>query len=671
MCGIAGFLTSGYSTADELTTTVTRMAQQLAHRGPDDSGVWIDEREGIALGHRRLSILDLSPDGQQPMHSESGRYTLVFNGEIYNFRALRRDLEDRGHVFRSQSDTEVMLTAMEEWGVEDAVPRFNGMFAFAAWDRNTRRLHLARDRFGEKPLYYGWMGKTFLFGSELKALVVHPDFVREVNREALTLYLRYGYIPAPYTIYRDVHKLLPAARLTLKTGARPVTPLPIAYWSAEDAAYRGVEDPFNGSADEALDYLDVLLRDAVKMRMVADVPLGAFLSGGVDSSIIVALMQAQSARPVKTFSIGFHDDTYNEAKYASAVAHRLETEHTEFYVSPEDALRVIPRLATFYDEPFADSSQIPTYLVSSLARSHVTVALSGDGGDELFGGYKRYFTWATVWNRIGWLPEPVRHSASWALCRLTPQQWNHLLRWVRPLVPRIAGVEAPGDKLHRLAQIVAAPGPLARCQATISACQSPNSVVQKGQEPPNFLSDRSQRSQSLDFRRHLMFLDAVLYLPDDILVKVDRASMAVGLETRAPYLDHRVAEFTARLPLAMKFRNGQGKWILRRLLDRYVPAELVDRPKKGFSLPIGEWLRGPLRDWAEDLMNEDRLRREGFFHPNSVRSRWHEHVTRQRDLRHHLWSLLMFQAWLDEWGKPARQAERRQPIVAQSLQPAR
>ena len=666
MCGIAGFLTSAPGTEADLSVTVGCMADELAHRGPDDSGTWVDAQAGIALGHRRLSILDLSPDGHQPMHSASGRYVMVFNGEVYNFWDLRRALESRGHTFRGHSDTEVMLAAIEEWDIDEALSRFNGMFAFAVWDRQDRRLQLARDRLGEKPLYYGWMRNTFLFGSELKAFVAHPDFAPEINRDALALHLRYGCIPAPYSVYRGIHKLLPGTRLALKLSDRANARAPIPYWSAEEVACRALDDPFDGSADDATVCLDELLRDGVKMRMVADVPLGAFLSGGVDSSTLVALMQAQSTRPVKTFSIGFHEDSYNEAKHAAAVAKHLGTEHTEFYVSPADAMRVIPKLPTFYDEPFSDSSQIPTYLVAALARAHVTVSLSGDGGDELFGGYKRYFTWGAAWNRIGWMPQPFLDAASWGLRRMRPQQWNHLARLAWPLLPEAARVDAPGDKVYRLAQILAAQDSPSRYQATVSAWQSPDSVVQGGQEPPNFIHERCQSLESPDFRHHLMFLDAVVYLPDDILVKVDRATMAVALEARAPYLDHRVVEFAARLPMNMKFRDGQGKWILRRLLEWYVPKELTDRPKKGFSLPIGDWLRGPLRDWAEDLLHERRLKGEGFFHAGTVRQRWEEHLSGRRDLRHHLWALLMFQAWLDRWSKPAGRAAEGPRVPASS-----
>jgi asparagine synthase (glutamine-hydrolysing) len=647
MCGITGFLTSSEAEL-ELKIAVGRMTDQLAHRGPDDSGIWVDPAGGIALGHRRLSIVDLSRDGHQPMHSESGRYVVVFNGEVYNFADLRYELKTIGHRFRGLSDTEVMLAAIEQWGVEDALPRFNGMFAFAMWDRGKRQLHLVRDRLGEKPLYYGWMGKSFLFGSELKALVTHPDFNGEVDRNALALYLRYSCIPAPYSIYRGVYKLPPAGRLTLTLSDQGSTPRVISYWSAEEANRRGIQNPFAGSSEEATAQLDDLLRDAVKMRMVADVPLGAFLSGGVDSSTIVALMQAQSARPVRTFCIGFHDDAYNEARHAAAVARHLGTDHTELYVSPEDIAPVIPRLPAIYDEPFSDSSQIPTFLVSALARQHVTVSLSGDGGDELFGGYKRYLAWGKVWNRLKWLPRPVRQAASWSLNRLSPQQWNHLAACLGRGAS-VNGLNFVGDKVHRLGRILSAEDSFCRYQAIQSVWESPEMALQGAAEPVTLLRDRCRGTDFSDFRRHMMFLDAVTYLPDDILAKVDRASMAVSLEARVPFLDHRVVEFAARMPLSMNIRAGVGKWILRGVLYKYVPKDLIERPKRGFALPIGDWLRGPLRDWGEELLNEYRLRSEAYFHPGIVRKLWEDHLSGQRDLSPHIWGLLMFQAWQDQW----------------------
>jgi asparagine synthase (glutamine-hydrolysing) len=658
MCGITGILTPSAESELALEVVARRMVDQLSHRGPDDAGVWMDRPAGVALGHRRLSILDLSPEGHQPMRSESGRYIIAFNGEVYNFASLRRELETMGHAFRGRSDTEVILAAIEQWGIEDSLPRFNGMFALAVWDRQERQLQLARDRFGEKPLYYGWIGRTFVFASELKALVVHPDFEGEIERGSLTMYLRYGSIPAPLSIYRDIFKLPPATRLIFKLSDEASRPAPIHYWSAEDAMLRGLEEPFHGSLEKAANSLDELLRDAVKMRMVADVPLGAFLSGGVDSSTVVALMQQESTRPVRTFSIGFSEDAYNEARYAAAVARHLGTDHTEFYVSPEDARQVIPHLPAIYDEPFADSSQIPTYLVCKLARQHVTVSLSGDGGDELFGGYKRHFIWGDIWKKVAWLSASLRHWASRGLRYITPEQWNHLAHVLRRFYPPARRVSSPADKVQRLATMLAADDPVTRYRAIVSACEPAAFVLQGSEKPAAFLSDRYLERSSEDFCRQMMLLDAITYLPDDILVKVDRASMAVGLEARVPYLDHRVVEFAARLPISMMVSNGEGKRILRRVLDRYVPKELTARPKKGFSLPVGEWLRGPLRDWAEDLLREDRLAREGYFDPGAVRNLWAEHLAGQRDVENATWGLLMFEAWLERWRRPAIETGR-------------
>jgi asparagine synthase (glutamine-hydrolysing) len=659
MCGITGFLTSSAENEFEMKVVVARMADQLVHRGPDDSGVWVDRQAGVAFGHRRLSILDLSPDGHQPMHSESGRYVIVFNGEVYNFDELRPTLENMGHKFRGHSDTEVMLAAIEQWGIDEALPLFNGMFAFAVWDRKDRQLHLVRDRLGEKPLYYGWMGRTFLFGSELKALVAHPEFKDEVNRDALALYLRYNCIPAPYSIYRGIKKLPPATKLTLTLSNMHCMPSPASYWSAEEAVRRGLEEPFEGSEKEAITCLDALLRDAVKTRMVADVPLGAFLSGGVDSSAIVALMQQQSQRPVKTFSIGFPDEAYNEAKYAAAVARHLGTDHTEYYVSAEEAMKVIPHLPRFYDEPFSDSSQIPTYLVSALARRYVTVSLSGDGGDELFGGYKRYFIWGRIWNAVQLAPAFIREAAAWSLRHVGPQRWNRLLGFAFPRFLTARDIVSPGEKVEKLAQILSAKDSFSRYQVIVSDWETSNSCVRGGVEPSSLLNQRCVGTEFRDFCVQMMFLDTVTYLPDDILVKLDRAAMAVSLEGRVPFLDHRVVEFAARLPLSMKLRNGGGKWILRRVLYQYVPQELIDRPKKGFSLPIAEWLRGSLREWAEELLGESRMRHDGYFHPKIVRKIWEDHLSGQRDFRHHLWALLMFQAWLDH---PDRRKPQSSPV---------
>ncbi len=659
MCGIAGILDHG---GGDLERSISGMVDSLHHRGPDDFGTWIDKKVGLALGHKRLSILDLSPEGHQPMESASGRYVLTFNGEIYNFAELRRELGLKGHVFRGHSDTEVMLAAFEEWGIEKSVTRFIGMFAFGVWDRTEHTLTLVRDRLGKKPLYFGWMGRTFLFGSELKALRCHPDFRGEIDRDALALYLRHNYIPAPYCMYRNVYKLLPGCLLTVPLHhahhATDFSPFPestrtgwkpLRYWSALAIAEQGCAHVFTGSEKEAADELDRLLREAVRVRMVADVPLGAFLSGGVDSSTVVALMQAQSTRPVKTFTIGFHEPGYNEAKDAQKVARHLGTEHTELYVTPEEAMAVIPNLPSIYDEPFSDSSQIPTFLVSQLARRHVIVSLSGDGGDELFTGYTRYFLADSIWKKIRWMPESFRQGIAGALTVPSPERWNTAVAHFRRILPARFNQHNIGDKIHKLAEILSVGEPNTIYLQLVSLWKEPTSLVLKSSEPQTVISDPLGGQGLPDFTRRVMYFDTVTYLPDDLLVKVDRASMAVGLEARVPLLDHRVVEFAWRLPLHLKVRHGQGKWLLRQVLHRYVPAELVERPKMGFGVPIGSWLRGPLRQWAEELLSVKTLEDGDLLNPEPIRQKWEEHVSGRRNWQYHLWDILMFQAWRQHW----------------------
>lgn len=651
MCGIVGFWDNSQQlNTDQLAPMVQRMSDTLLHRGPDDGGTWVDAEAGIALGHRRLAIVDLSPEGHQPMVSADGRYVIVFNGEIYNFLELRRQLEQLGHRFRGHSDTEVMLAAFSQWGLDAAVKSFNGMFAFALWDRKERVLHLGRDRLGEKPLYYTRLGQTFLFASELKALRAYPNFNPEINRNALALYLRHNYIPAPYSIYQGVYKLPPACILTVQLGGSTTQPIP--YWSAQSIAEAGIAQPFTGSETDAIAQLDALLRDAVNLRMVADVPLGAFLSGGIDSSTVVALMQAQSNQPVKTFSIGFYEDSYNEAKYAKAVAQHLGTDHTELYITPAEAIAVIPKLPTLYDEPFADSSQIPTFLVAQLARQHVTVSLSGDAGDELFAGYNRYFWGRRIWQQIGWIPYPLRNAAASALTMRSPQAWNQTFTSLQPLLPASFKQQNPGDKLHKLAEVLAVESPETMYKGLVSHWKEPEAIVLGSSEPLTALTNPQGWANLPDFTQRMMYLDTVSYLPDDILVKVDRATMGVSLEARVPLLDHRVMELAWQIPLGMKIRNGQGKWLLRQVLYKYVPPSLIERPKMGFGVPIDAWLRDKLRDWAEDLLDEQRLRQEGFFNPQPIRQKWAEHLAGDRNWQYYLWDVLMFQAWLDEQQAP-------------------
>jgi len=646
MCGIAGvFLPSSGPTAD----IARAAADSLVHRGPDDSGVWSDDAAGIGLGHRRLSIVDLSPAGHQPMFSASGRYVIVFNGEIYNHADLRAEVEGQGNVFawRGHSDTESLLAGFEAWGIEATLRKAVGMFAFAVWDRADAVLTLARDRLGEKPLYFGVLKGALLFGSELKALRACPGFDPPVDRRALALYMRHNYIPAPWTIYEGVRKLAPGSLAEFRRSGDGVSETRQGtYWSARQAAEGGLSNPFRGDEREAVEELERVLSRSIAGQMIADVPLGAFLSGGIDSATVVALMQAQSNRPVKTFTIGFNEKEYNEAAHAMNVARHLGCEHTELYVTPEQAMAVIPRLPTMYDEPFADSSQVPTHLVSALARRHVTVSLSGDAGDELLGGYNRYFWAVKVWRKLARVPSPLRGSVARLVFSLPPTRWNQLFAAARPVLPQRLKYGNAGDKLHKLASLLNSPSLEAIYLRLLSHWDEPASVVIGGDEPATPITDSSAWIRCPDFEHRMMFLDTVTYLPDDILVKVDRAAMAVSLETRVPMLDHRVVEFAWSLPLHMKVRNGEGKWALRQVLYRHVPRELIERPKMGFGVPIDHWLRGPLREWAEDLLDEGRLRREGFFQATAIREKWAEHLSGRRNWQYHLWDVLMFQGWL-------------------------
>ena len=654
MCGLAGFLRSNGLGYENSSLDLRRMAGAIISRGPDDFGMWADDA-GIGLAHRRLSILDLSQAGHQPMSSATGRYVIAFNGEIYNHLALRAELEkvrDGEMATRDwcgHSDTETLLAGFAAWGIKATVEKCIGMFAFAVWDRQERVLTLGRDRLGEKPLYYGWQGSgkrlCFLFGSELKALKVHPSFAAEVNRDALCLFVRLGYIPAPYSIYNGIFKLQPGRLLTVSLGRRePVTEV---YWSLVDVAASGVRSPLVASPDEVVNELEVLLKSAVNQQMVADVPLGAFLSGGIDSSIVVALMQVQSKRPVKTFTIGFNEGDFNEAQHAKAVARHLGTDHTELYVTPQHALDVIPKLPNLYCEPFADPSQIPTFLLSHLARQQVTVSLSGDAGDELFGGYNRYLLADNLWGKISSVPSVVRTLGVAGIHALSPATWNTLLGPLLPLIPRSLRLANVGEKLHKGAGVLNAKS-IDDLYLGLGTHWEPAGLVIGGREPATCLRGKSLLLSGLDAVQRMMALDAITYLPDDVLVKVDRAAMGVSLESRVPLLDHRVVEFAWRVPQSMKIRDGVGKWILRQVLYRYVPQKLIERPKMGFSLPIDEWLRGPLKDWAEALLDEGRLRREGYFNPGPIREKWTEHLSGHRNWQFLIWNILMFQAWLEE-----------------------
>jgi asparagine synthase (glutamine-hydrolysing) len=649
MCGIAGFW-GGHFNKEQAEDVLRSMGSAIEHRGPDDAGVWFDVNVGIGLSHRRLSIVDLSAAGHQPMRSRSSRYVMVFNGEVYNHLELRAMLEKaQGQElpWRGHSDTETLLAGFEHWGFEQTLRRTVGMFAIALWDRESRTLSLARDRMGEKPLYYAMAGGILYFGSELKALKAHPSFKPTIDRNALSLFLRHSYVPAPFSIYQDVRKLEPGSWIEFDRAVLGGNKQLHAqrYWSLHDAILRGRQSPFIGTDDEAVTELGSRLSTAVGLQQVADVPLGAFLSGGVDSSMIVALMQAQSMRKVKTYTIGFNEAAFNEADHAKAVARHLNTDHTELFVTAEQAREVIPRLPALYDEPFADSSQIPTFLVAGLARQQVTVSLSGDAGDELFGGYSRYTLARSIWRKMEMFSTSFRMALGNGLGSVPAPVIDATIGAFSLILPKRLRFSQPADKIHKLAEILGEPNQESIYRRLVSHWKQPEQLVIGATEPITYLSDRSLWPDVPDFEQWMMAMDTLTYLPDDILVKVDRAAMGVSLETRVPLLDHRVVEFAWQLPLHYKIRDGQGKWLLRQLLYRYVPQSLIERPKMGFGVPIDSWLRGPLRDWAEDLLSEECLRREGYFYPAPIRRKWKEHLSGRHNWQYYLWDILMFQAW--------------------------
>lgn len=645
MCGFAGFLKSGRG-PDNAEELLEVMGNAIANRGPDSFGYWVDQEAGIGFAHRRLAIVDLSPAGHQPMSSKAGRYVIAFNGEIYNHLSIRAEIESESPDVKwlGHSDTETLLAAIELWGLEQTLIRAVGMFALALWDKELQILLLARDRFGEKPLYFGWQDSLFLFGSELKSFRAHPDFKAVINRDALCLYLRHNCVPAPHSIYQDVSKLLPGTIVTVDSTDRRVTSH--YYWdpvSTMVASAKADKHP----EQQSIDLLETKLKAAVREQMMADVPLGAFLSGGIDSSLIVALMQTQSQRPVKTFSIGFHEKEYDEAGFAKEVAKHLGTEHTELYVTADDSLAVVNKLADIYDEPFSDSSQIPTYLVSKMARQHVTVSLSGDAGDEIFCGYNRYILTDRMWGKLSRIPTFIRTVAAKCLTSITVNNWNK----VNQLLPATYKMPNLGDKLHKAAGVLAAKSADDLYQGLVSHWDRPEAVVIGGKEPATLLTKRTlNKSIPQDIPR-MMAMDTLTYLPDDILVKVDRAAMFVSLEGRVPFLDHRVAEYAWSMPMEHKLKNGVSKYCLRQILYKYVPQHLIERPKSGFAVPIAEWLRGPLKPWAEQLLDPTRLRQEGFFVAEQVQTLWKEHQSGAKNWQHHLWDILMFQNWYEKHHK--------------------
>lgn len=656
MCGFCGFyvarqVSSSFAGAEN---TIVSMMDRIQYRGPDDSGHWLDEANRLAFGHRRLSIQDISAAGHQPMHSASDRYVIVFNGEVYNFPEIRTAIEKQrgGHVWRGHSDTEIILEAFELWGMKETLQRMVGMFALALFDKKERKLYLARDRMGEKPLYYGWQGGSFLFASELKSMYAHPQWQGEINRDVIVPYLRYNNVPETLSIYQGIHKLMPGTFLQMslheKSSLPGECPQPETYWSVKSAALAGTaEKAFTGTPDEAVQELDGLLRQAIQGQMISDVPLGAFLSGGIDSSTVVALMQDMSAGQTKTFSIGFTEAEFNEANHARAVAEHLGTDHTEMYVSPQQAMDVIPSLPTLFDEPFADPSQIPTFLVSQLAKQHVTVSLSGDAGDELFCGYSRYHNALRMWDKIACLPRPLRSALGQGIDFLPMPVLESLLALFNPALNKLGKRFVSSGQIKNLAVFLRSRNVDDVYHYLASIWKNPQTLV-KGAKPLQSVFQQDNvivNSVDPDPRRNFMYLDQLTYLPDDILVKVDRCAMAVSLEGRVPMLDHRVVEFAWTLPTSMKVQDGKEKWPLRQVLYQHVPQAMVDRPKMGFGVPIDSWLREPLRDWAEDLLDESRMREEGFFHTAPIQQKWQEHVAGKSDWSFYLWHVLMFQQW--------------------------
>ncbi len=652
MCGFAGFFTPGGTSSDTSRNLIKKMRDTLLHRGPDDGFEWVDADAGIAMGFRRLAILDLSVDGRQPMQSPDGRYVITFNGEIYNFQDLTKEIEKEFpgflQTYKGHSDTRIVLALMALYGFEATLQKLVGMFAIALWDRKEKTLWLARDRTGEKPLYYGWSGKTLVYGSELKALKAHPDFDATISKSSLALYFRHGYVPAPYSIFEKVQKLPAGGYLKFDTRQMPdgaeLFRIAKYYWNPFDVIQSKRMHPLEVSEEEALSLFEKQMYDTVSKQMIADVPLGAFLSGGVDSSLIVSIMSRISTKPVKTFTIGFDVTGFNEAPYARKVAEHLKTEHHELYVSPQMALDVVPKLPQMYDEPFADSSQIPTHLVSAMTRKHVTVSLSGDGGDELFGGYPRYFYSDMMWSNLHNMPRPLRKMGS------TLAHQAKYFEQIIPLLPVSSTVKTRLKRhgFNRLANTLNFSDFDNLYLSMTTQWHKPTELVPGSVEAETPFTKRSWKWADEDIVHRMMFLDFASYLSDDILVKVDRASMSVSLESRAPFLDHRLVELAWSLPLSVKYRRGTGKWIMRKLLEKYVPTSLTDRPKMGFGVPIAKWLRTDLKDWASELLSEKSLQKTGLLNSAPITKAWQEHLKEKQDFENPLWSVLMFQAWQKE-----------------------
>ncbi len=652
MCGIAGVITKCFSSRQELETNCLKITNTLEHRGPDDCGVWVYEAKGVALGQRRLSILDLSPLGHQPMVSKDGNFVIVYNGEVYNFKEIRAQLEGHGFKFKGGSDTEVILAAVQFWGVEKAVKKFIGMFAFALYDIRAHKIFLVRDRLGIKPLYYGKLSDgSFIFASELKAFKAWSGFNESLDLKALALYFRHNYIPAPYSIFKSIKKLKPGFILTIDISNSNLSLDLTCYWDVKEIFLKGLDNPWNRSEDEAIEQLEELLKDSIELRLIADVPLGAFLSGGIDSSTVTAIMQSISNSSVKTFSIGFKEQSYDEAPMAKAVAQHLGTDHTELYVTEKDAQALVPTICHLWDEPFADSSQIPTYLVSKLARSKVTVALSGDGGDELFSGYDRYFNSLAIWNKKISIPSSLQFLMGSIFSNMSYSSLKFVSKIAKNFLKRMGATNPGALSIYRISEILKAKHFPLFYGYTNSHWMPPNGLIIMEEDciADIFYNELSEFNNNY---LHLMtFLDLNTYLPDDILVKVDRATMGVALESRVPILDHRIVEFSARIPGNLKVRDKKGKWLLRQVLYKYVPQELVERPKQGFSVPIGQWIRGSLNEWAQDLISPNKLKREGFLKGDIIERLWQEHINSEFNYEHLLWNILMFESWFDRWYK--------------------
>ena len=645
MCGIVGVWRRGH--LDSLLEVINRVNGLMENRGPDAEGVWLDEARGLAFGHRRLSIHDLSMTGSQPMESSCGRYILCFNGEVYNFKELKGEIYDRRNSaaeamfrWRGDSDTEVLVEAISMWGVSAAVKKLNGMFAFSVWDKKQLQLDIVRDRFGEKPLFYGWVKDVFVFASEVRAFREIPGFSKDLCLEAVSLFMQNNCVPSPYSIYEGIYKLPPAHILTLKQNSRDV--VLNSYWSIEQAA-RENDGAFSGLSDtEAVGMLEEKISRSVEKRMLADVSVGAFLSGGIDSSTIVSLMQNNSTLPVKTFSIGFESNSYNEAHNAKKIAQHLGTDHTELYLTPNDAISVIPDLPDIYDEPFADSSQIPTFIVSKLAKKSVTVALTGDGGDELFGGYVRHIWADKLWRNMSMMPYPIRSLLGSMLTAVSPEVYDSIFERVKEFLPSAYRQNKSGDKLHKLSRLLSARTPMEMYCNLTSHWQLKDNVV-KGGLPLSVHTSIPCSNRPVS--QLMMDADLKNYFLNDILVKVDKASMAVSLEARVPLLDNSIVDFSFGIPLSMKIRNGSGKWVLKQVLRKHLPDSLIDRPKWGFGLPLDEWMRLELREWCESLLSEECIKDVGYFDPKLIRRKWKEHLSGARNWQYHLWDVLMFHSW--------------------------